>query len=294
MRNLLASLLLLAGVGTYALAQSSPRMPVILSDRGTDEPQPAPDPSGVYSGSVTFTLGTQGSFTQTWRIPIKAQPCTQCEIGQYVLTSTDYALTTYNFGTERGSVWGVVNNSGDAFLELRAVNCPFLSLGLGGASFFHGGSLGPAPGQPLRIANGLISGRLSGYDCFGQLIVANLSLHKEPGAQPRTCPYFGGYYFGSYANSCGGSASGYAILTQSGCAISGYSAGARSAIDVTITSPTTATFKVNFTDGCSGTASGNAQISGGVITGTYSGTSEGGAGCCLPGPVSGSFTLTPP
>lgn len=286
--------LLLAALASTVLAQSAPRGPVILSSRGggTDT-QPSPDPSGVYSGSVTFTLGTQGTFTQTWRIPIKAQPCPECEPGQYVVGSTDYSLATYLFGTERGSVWGVVNPGGDGFLELRAVNCNFLNLGLGGASFYHSGGLGPSPGNRLHVANGLITGRISGYDCFGQLITANVALAKEGGAIPRVCTYYGGDWYGAYSNSCGGAAEGWTNLQQAGCAVSGYSAPARSAIDVTITGPSTASVRINFTDGCEGSATGTAQISGGVISGTYSGTSQGGApGCCLPGPVTGSFTLS--
>jgi hypothetical protein len=281
-----------AGIAAFAVGQGVPREPVILSDRGGSTAPPIlPDPSGVYSGSVTFLLGSRGSFTQTWRIPLKTQPCSACEAGQYVVGATDYQLTSYSYGIERGSVSGVINTDGTAFLELRAANCTFLSLGDGGGSAYQGGQLGPAPGRALSVANGIISGRLSGYDCFGQLVIADISIQRQPGAQVQQCSYRGGSYYGSYANSLGQSDAGPVILQQAACAFSGYSAGARAAIDAHQTSPSSATFDVNPTPPCTGTASGNAQIqSNGVIAGTYSGTL---GGCVATQPVTGSFTLTP-
>lgn len=292
MKRLAAPVLLFAVAGAYALAQGAPRMPVIPVDRGGSGPQPAPDPSGVYSGPVTFTFGTQ-SYTQTWRIPLKAQACPTCEVGQYVLSGTNYSLISYDpSGTDRGSVWALVNGDGTAFLELRGTNCSYITFGLGGASFYLSGSQGPSSGTGLRVSNGNITGRLSGYDCYGTLVVANLSLHRESGSQPQTCAYFGGIYFGSYVNSCGGSQTGDVILTQAGCAISGYAAWAGTAIQGIITSPTTATLDLVATDGCSGYGSGTAHISNGFIGGTYTANSNGGPGCCAPGPYSGSFTLS--
>jgi hypothetical protein len=283
--------LVLSGVAAFGVGQGIPRMPVIPVDRsGTGQP-PAPDPSGVYSGVVTLSLGTQGSFTQTWWIPLKAQPCSDCAPGQYAVGATDFQLTNYLYGTERGSVSGVVNPDGTALLEFRAANCTFLSLGDGGGSAYQGGGLGPAPGQTLVVAGGVLSGRISGRDCFGQLIIADISLPKQPGVQVEQCPYRGGSYNGAFANSLGQSKAGPVILQQAGCAFSGYSAGAGAAVDARQTGPTSGVFDVNFTPPCSGTASGTAQIqSNGVISGNYSGT----VGTCVATQaITGSFTLTP-
>lgn len=285
--------LILAIVAASAPGQTAPRAPVILSDRGGDSsPQPGPDPSGVYSGSVTFSFGT-GTFTQNWRIPLKSQACPTCAVGQYVLSGTNYDLIEYEGGAiDRGSVAAAVSGDGTGLLALDGTNCSYISLGLGGASVYRGGRAGPSPGADFKVANDRLTGRLSGYDCFGNLVVADLDLRKEGGVQARTCAYFGGIYFGSYANSCGGSQAGDVILTQAGCAISGYSAGARTAIQGIITSATTATFDFESTAGC-GYGSGTAQISNGVISGSYSGTSNGGPGCCPPGPITGNFSLVP-
>lgn len=295
-RRLLIAIALGCSVPHLLGAQGVPRQPVNPVRRGSNPtptpPPSSPDPSGVYSGAVTFTLGTQGTFTHTWRISLKAQPCPECPAGQYVVRDTDYELVNYIFGTERGSVWGVIDPGGDGFIELKGVNCNFLSLGLGGASFFYSGGLGPSAGNRLHVANGVISGRISGYDCFGQLVFGDVHLTKESGAA-RTCTFYGGDWSGSYVNSCGGSAQGYTNLQQAGCVISGYSAAAKCAIDATITGPSTATVRINFTDGCKGSATGSAEITNGVISGNYSGTIDNDSfGCCLPGPISGSFTLS--
>jgi hypothetical protein len=284
----------LLAVATPMLSQTAARAPVILSDRGGDPgPQPGPDPSGVYSGQVTFTFGNEGSFTQNWKIPLKSQACPSCQPGQYLFGGTNYDLIEYDSGAfDRGGVSGSVSGDGTGYLELFGTNCGYITSGLGGASTYRSGRAGPSPGADFKVSNGRMTGRLSGYECFGRLVTADLDLRRETGVQPRTCAYFGGIYFGSYANSCGGSQTGDAILTQSGCAISGFSAGAATAIQATITSATTATFDFESTAGC-GSGSGTATISNGVIRGTYSGDSPGGSGCCQPGPFSGSFTLSP-
>jgi len=251
------------------------------------------NPSGVYSGTVTFTLGALGTFSQRWTIPLKSQGCQTCDPGQYVLGGTHYDLMSYRSGgIDRGNVAAVINSDGDGFLELNGTNCAYISFGLGGSSHYESGHVGPAPGADLKISNGRLTGRLSGYDCFGNLMTADLNLAKQSGAQPSTCPYFGGSYSGSYASSCGGSQEGDVILTQSGCALSGYSAASGTAIQGIITGPNTATFDFELTNGCGG-GTGTAHISKGVIDGTYTGTSNGGAECCAPGVFNGSFTLTP-
>ena len=293
MRRLLISVVV-ACLASVLSGQSAPRGPVIPSDRGGDPgPQPGPDPSGVYAGLATFTFGNQGSFTQPWRVPLKAQPCPGCAPGEYAISGTDYELVGYEGGAnDRGSVSGMIGLGGTGYLELQGTNCSYVTYGLGGVSTYKTGRVGPSPGNDIRVSGGNLTGRLSGYDCNGNLVVADLNLHKQSGTSAKTCPYFGGSYFGAYANSCGGSQSGYVVLTQAGCAISGYSAGAATAIQGILTSATAATFDFESTVGC-GSGSGTAQITNGVIRGTYSGTSNGGAGCCPPGPFTGSFTLTP-
>jgi len=282
---------LLAGIATFTAGQGVPRMPVVpASQSGTS--QQLPDPTGIYSGSVTFSLGTQGTFTQTWRIPIKAQRCSDCGAGQYAVGGTDYQLLVYDGGaTERGSVSGIVNADGTAFLELRAANCTFLSVGLGGVSAYQSGHLGPAPGTKVKFSGGVLSGRLSGYDCFGQLLTADISLHKQAGPVSQ-CPYRGGYYSGTFSNSLGESFSGAVLLEQAGCAFSGFSPEGHATVDGIQTGSSTASFDVFFTPPCTGSASGTAQIfSNGVITGVSSGTIGG----CYPTTrsITSSFTLTP-
>ncbi len=292
MRRPIVSLALVL-LASAVFAQTEPRDPVILSERGGEDVRPGPDPTGVYSGTVTFTLGDASELTQTWRIPLKAQPCPSCPVGQYVVSETDYSMARYPRGIERGSVWGVVNPDGAMFLELRGINCDYLTLGLGGDSIYQSGALGPSPGAPMRLANGTITGRISGYDCFGQRVVADVLLREDTSTAPKSCPYLSTVYAGEFDDSCGGVVHADAIPTQAGCAVTVYSPAARAAFNVVLATPTTGTVAVNFTDGCSGTASGTAEISGGILSGEYSGTSEGGPGCCPPGPVSGTFTLSP-
>jgi hypothetical protein len=292
MKRFLSSVLL-GATSAVLLAQFSVRGPVILSQRGGEPDPPAgPDPSGFYQGSVTFTYGND-SFTQDWGIVVQSKPCPTCETGQYVLSGGDYDLLGYqNDGVDLGSVSGVVNRDGSGFLELHGTNCAFVTEGLGGSSYYVTGRLGPSPGSDLLLSGGNLTGRISGHDCWGVQVSAQLNLRKDSSFQPQTCTYRAGYYFGQYANSCGGSQAGDVVLTQAGCAITGFSAGAQTVIQGFITSPTTAAFDWISTNGCGG-GSGTATIQNGIIRGTYTGTSPGGAGCCSPGPFTGSFTLTP-
>jgi|KBSSwiStaDraftv2_1062776.scaffolds.fasta_scaffold24259_3 hypothetical protein len=277
-----------------ALAQHATRTRPVLADRGgSSTPPQLPDPSGTYAGSVTFTVaGQQGTFTQTWYVPIKTRACSECMPGQYAFGGTDYQLVQYGdeAAPERGSVSGVINADGTAFLELRAANCTYLSFGLGGSSAYQSGTLGPAPGTKLKIANGTLTGRLSGYDCFGQLITADLSIHKQS-SNVSQCSYRGGYYFGTFTNSLGQTLSGDVLIEQAGCAFSGFSPEGHAAIDAVQISSSSVNIDAYFTPPCSGTASGTGQIhSDGSITGTTTGTISG---CVATQSITDSFTLVP-
>ncbi len=291
MKRHLVSLALALAASTV-LGQGDPRGPVILPlDRG-GEGEPGPDPTGVYSGTVTVSQEGPAVLTQTWRIALKAQPCSSCPAGQYVVSETDYAMVRFPTGIERGSVWGVINRDGSMSMELRGVNCGYLSLGLGGQSFYQSGALGPSPGSALRLVDGTIAGRISGYDCFGRKVRADIVLHKEPSSQPSSCLYLADLYSGEF-DICGPIVHADTIPAQSGCALMFYSPAAKAAFSVVLTGPTEGTLTFNFTDGCTGTGTGKVTVSGGVLSGTYEGTSAGGSDCCLQGPVSGTFTLTP-
>ncbi len=284
--------LALALLASAVFAQTSPRGPVIPSSGRGGDGIPGPDPTGVYSGTVTFTLEGE-ALTQTWRIALKTHTCPTCPAGQYVLTETNYSLVRFPTGIERGSVWGILDRDGTLSLELRGINCSYLSLGLGGGSLYQGGALGPVPGPALRLIDGTISGRVSGYDCFGRKIFADVVLRKEGNEDPASCLYYGGVYDGEFETDCGAVVHAEAIVSQSGCVITVYSPAARAAFSVDLATRGEGTVAVNFTDGCSGSGRGDVTITGGVLSGIYDGTSNGGAGCCAPGPVAGTFSLVP-
>src|SRR3954471_19135259 len=103
--ELLLVLLFPLALSPESATQAGTRDGVVPIDRCAGSSSPTiPNPSGVYAGSVTFTLGTQGSFTQRWSIPLKSQACPACDPGQYVLAGTHYDLMVYrNGGIDRGS-----------------------------------------------------------------------------------------------------------------------------------------------------------------------------------------------
>jgi hypothetical protein len=300
----LAPVLLLTAL---AVAQTVPRAPVVRIGKAqpTPTPTPLPDPTGVYAGQAAVQVeGQAGTFNERWQIAIKAQPCAECGPGQYYVYGTNYAGSQYTSGaTERGGVYGFITPSGKSVgLELFAINCPFVNPSnyrppVPGSNGYVGnelgGSFGESPGTPVTIVNGVLAGRFSGRDCFGQLITADVTLQRQAGLPVSLgCVSLAGNYTGTFANSCGGSGSGSITVNQTGCDFSALLGALKSGLEGTITSATTATISVN--DPCATAIYGGSLniVSSSTITGTYSGTSNGGFGCCPAGPFSGSFTAT--
>ncbi len=289
-------------------AQTVPRQPVVKARPGVSAtpsptPTPLPDPTGVYQGQASVRLqGQVPTYTETWRIVVRAQPCQECEPGQYFVYGTNYDGSQYQSGaTERGGVYGIINPNGSTVgLQLFAINCPFVNpsnyrpplTGADGyAGYEYGGSFGDVPGTPLTVRGGVLAGRLSGRDCFGQQITADVSLPRQSTSVPVSCASISGDYSGSFANSCGGSGSGSVTIQQTGCYFAGTVPQLGVGVEGTITGPLSASIRIH--DPC-GTAiySGVMTMSGRTISGTYSGVSNGAVGCCPAGPVSGSFSFT--
>jgi len=111
-----------------------------------------------------------------------------------------------------------------------------------------------------------------------------------PSAPRTNCTNIAGSWFGTYANSCGGAASGSTAVAQSSCNVTLQALGLTAEGQI---AGNTITFNGRDAN-CSGTNfSGTATVhSASSITGTYSGMSNGGFGCCPRGNISGSFTLT--
>jgi hypothetical protein len=280
-----------------------PRQPVVIvhpsGGAPAPTPTPLPDPTGAYVGNVVVGIFGLGSATQSWRIDLKSRSCPECVPGQYFISGTNFNGTAFNSGAvERGGVFGAINPNGQALdLYLFAINCPFVnpSGNIGSApysGYAWSGSFGGQPsGVPVTIQNGSMTGRFSGRDCFGRSLTADVSLQRQSTSVPAACNSIAGNYNGSFANSCGGNASGAVTIVQTGCDFSASLAAIGVGVEGTITGPTSAQIRIN--DVC-GTAiyGGSMTINGGTITGTYSGVSNGGFQCCPAGPVSGSFALT--
>ncbi len=312
MKKLLLGTLLVCGTAAVARlleAQTVPRQPVVklrpvLSATPSPTPTPLPDPTGVYQGQASVRVqGQTPTYAQTWRIAVRAQPCQECEPGQYFVYGTNYDGSQYQSGaTERGGVYGIINPNGSTVgLQLFAINCSFVNPSnyrpplpgtSGDVGYEYGGSFGDVPGAPLTIRGGVLAGRFSGRDCFGQQITADVSLQRQSSVVPSSCGSIAGSYSATFANSCGGSRSGTITINQTGCYLSTSVEVFGAGIEGTMTSPTSATIRIN--DPLCGTAiyGGSATINGRTITGTYSGSSTGGSGCCPAGPFSGSFALT--
>lgn len=303
-KRLLLALVLGAAMVTAASlsrAQTVPRAPVVRvrpTVAPAPTPTPLPDPTGVYTGNVSLNISGAGTVTQTWRADLQARPCPECVPGQYYLDGTNFNATTFNNGAvERGGVHGSINSNGQAFdLRFLAINCPFVnpSGNIGSAPYsgdMWGGNFGESLGVPLLVQNGTITGRISGRDCFGRLLTADASLQRQSTSLPAGCGSIAGSYSATFANTCSGPRRGTITINQTGCYLSTSVEVFGAVIEGTMTSPTSATIRIN--DQC-GTAiyGGTATINGGTITGTYSGFSTGGPGCCPAGPVSGSFALT--
>ena len=257
----------------------------------------APDPSGVYMGSAVLSIGGQPGVIQIWRIDLQAEPCPECLPGQYFVSGTNFTSVDYGSGlTERGGVRGFINPTGDALdLNLLTVNCPFLnpSASVEGAPYAgraRGGSFGETHDQALRIQGGSMTGRISGRDCFGRTLTANVSLQRQTAPVPAACQSIAGSYAASFTTSTGGTGGGSVVILQDGCFFAAYLPGLGGQLEGVMTSPTTANIHVN--DPCASAIHlGSLSVNGSAINGSYSGTATGASGCPS-GTVSGTFILT--
>lgn len=185
-------------------AQTSPsRAPVVLAQPPpTPTPNPPPPPFGIFSGSPTGTVQANGRTTTnslgTWRLNLPFSVCGDCDPNQYDITFGTYQGVGYANGQqETGTIFGIVNPSGRIVgFNLLATNCLTLNPnsqyvsnpGLGLAGYYYGGTNGEAPGPTLTYAltdfgfgafGYTISGRVSGRDCFNQIIVTDVQLRRQ-------------------------------------------------------------------------------------------------------------------
>ncbi len=295
MRNLILALVF-AMAGTPANAQLTATVP-----RERPIPPsttPLADPSGVYIGSAMLTVAGFPAVPQIWRIDLQTQPCPECGPGQYFFSGTNFSGADFGGGfVERGTVRGSVNPTGEAFdLTFLAINCPFLNPSgeVGTAPYSgtaRGGSFGVSADERLLIRNESMMGRISGRDCYGRTMTAEVSLHRQSASVPPACDSIAGNYSASFSSSSGATGGGTVSIQQAGCFFAAFLPGMGGVLEGVVTGPTSATIHVN--DMCSTAIyAGTMTISGSAISGNYSGASTGAAGCCPAGPVSGTITLT--
>ena len=306
MRRLLVLFLLVGG--TLAPAQTVPRIPVVVvrTPGGGPAPTPAPtptpvpilpDPSGIYEGSALLKEGDQ-TFNQTWTAEVQAQPCPDCPPGVYYIDATTFNAFQYSDGaTEKGGIRGIVGAGGELLgLAYIVANCPYIQAnGRYNVATYYGGNFGEQPGTKLTIKNGLLSGSVSGHDCFLNPFTATVSMTRISKGPILSCvPGFqAGSYNATFANSCGLSGSSDLELIRSGCIASAV-APELAALEATMTGPTTFNVLIHDLTGCKSNSTGTGTINPkGIIMGTYSGTSPGGFGCCPAGAFTGSFVLVP-
>lgn len=122
----------------------------------------------------------------------------------------------------------------------------------------------------------------------GFLLAAGCGGNHDDGPTAPGCANIAGSWSGTYANSCGGANSGPTTIAQASCNVNIQVQGITAE---GTTSENTLTFTAR--DACAGDIRGTATIhSTRSITGTYSGTSSGGFGCCPRVNLAGSITLT--
>lgn len=293
MRLLLVAVAL-AACGRAAGQTDSPparQSPVVPGRSATQ-----PDPTGVYSGIVSLTIEDFPTVLQAWRIDIQSHPCPECVPGQYFLSGTNFSGINFVGGlVERGGVRGTLNPDGAAIdLSLTAVNCMFINpsgsdRNYGGRT--RGGSFGEAAGNPLVVENGAITGRISGRDCYGRVVTADVSLQRQSASVPTPCTSIQGIYTATYANSVGLNHGGVATVVQDGCFFTAELPGINAWLEGVMTGSNSAEVRVR--DACATTVyDGTLTVTGNTLQGSYSGAAAGAAMACPSGTVSGTFTLT--
>jgi hypothetical protein len=315
----IASLVVVGAAGT-AESQTptptpQPRLPIVLlRTQGTgSSPSTTPgpqgvDPTGTYQGSASVTVsdvafGQNLYYTQEWQLDLKTQPCLDCDPNVYYLDGTSFrALDESSNGTaEKGGIRGFLGANG-VFqgLTFFVANCPFVLEQTANENITHydGGNFGDVHGTSLVLRDGLITGTVSGRDCLSRAFTASVSLRKTSSGPVLSCDsgaVSAGNYILSVQNSCGVTLNGPVGIVASGCILSGVQA-EFGAMEFAMTGPNSFAFRVQDVGGPCRTSNvtGTGTINGdGTLIGTWSGTSQGGAGCCPAGPINGSLSLLP-
>jgi hypothetical protein len=294
--SLLAAVAAVFGLAGVARAQHA-RQPVVRVDRGDTPPPVLSDPTGIYEGTVRFTLDGGAPVTQAWRVVLKARSCVDCAPGQYWVTGTSFDGISYaGGGEERGSVDAILDADGTALdFRLTTVNCVFINTDVVAPpeTTVRGGSFGVQSGPALTVRDGKIDGSLSGSDCFGRKIVGSANFNRtsvNPGA---TCAVAGGWYLATINDSRGRTNQGPVYFSASNCELAARIPGLELNFELQFATPSSGSLTLSGVDPCATQGSGGVtRQSNGLITGTYNGSIL--TGCSVnAGPVSASFTLDP-
>jgi hypothetical protein len=254
------------------------------------------DPTGTYTGVAMLTIAGQAPALQVWRIDIQSQPCPECVPGQYFLSATNFSgINFVGDLVERGGVRGTLDPTGKTIdLTLTACNCLFVSPSGSDRNYggrLSGGSFGETPGNPLVVANGTITGRMSGRDCFGRSVVADVSLQRQSTSVPAPCSSIRGLYAATYNNPQGVNGGGAVSIVQDGCFFSAQLPGIGAQLEGVMNGPNSADIHVR--DACAATLyEGTLSVAGNTVQASYTGATVAAASTCPAGTASGTFTLT--
>ena len=254
------------------------------------------DPTGTYTGVAMLVIENQPPAVQPWRIDIQAQPCPECLPGQYFLSATNFSGINFVGGlVERGGVRGTLDPTGKTIdLTLTACNCLFVSPSGSDRNYggrMWGGSFGQTPGNPLVIANGAITGRISGRDCFGRSVVVDVSLQRQSTSVPAPCASVQGLYAAAYNNTQGVNGGGTVSIVQDGCIFAAQLPGIGAQLEGVMTGPDSA--EIHVRDACAATVyEGILTVAGNTVQATYAGATVAAASACSSGTASGTITLT--
>jgi hypothetical protein len=254
------------------------------------------DPTGTYTGVAMLTIENQAPALQVWRIDLQAQPCPECQPGQYFLAATNFSgINFVGDLVERGGVRGSLDSTGKTIdLTLTACNCLFVSPSGSDRNYggrMWGGSFGETPGNPLVVANGAITGRISGRDCFGRSVIADVTLQRQSTTVPAPCASIQGMYAATYNNPQGVNGGGSVSIVQDDCFFAAQLPGIGAQLEGVMTGPGSADIHVR--DACAATVyEGTLSVAGNTVQATYTGATVAAASACPAGTASGTFTLT--
>jgi hypothetical protein len=275
-----------------------PRQPVIPVDRGGVTPPPVlPDPTGIYEGSVRFTVDGGSPVTQPWRVVLKARPCPDCAPGQYWVSGTSFDGISYSGGSEeRGSVDAIVDVDGTALdFRLVTINCVFINGDIVAPpqTALRGGGFGAQPGPSMTIRDGKIDGTLSGTDCFGRDIVGSASLTRTSTNPGQICGLAPRWYQLTFNDSRGRSVQGPVYVAAANCDLALRIPDVELNVEILLANASSGSLSMSGLGDCGTQGSGTiSRKPNGSITATYNGGIL--TGCTVsPGSVSGTFTLDP-